>query len=567
MMSSIQTTSRHGTAIRCVAQSGAFLCVFLLGLILYKDYGIAYDEPINRRNGGISFNAVVKVVNEGFSTTFFENDPQTQQFNVDLNQYQDRDYGVAFDLPVFFLERILGINDSRSQYQFRHILTFLVFLAGVAAVYRIALLRFSDWRLATFAAAMLLLSPRMFAEAFYNNKDIVFMATYAVAGYTLLRFIFQPTLRLGIVHGLASAVAIDVRIMAVMIPFATVALLGVLALRGEVRARRAISLALCYAVATMMFVYALWPWLWVGPMDGSAWLAPFRKVAEVFGNMSSFRWSGWMQFAGHLYSSGALPKYYLPVWIAMTTPLLYLVLCGVGIAATTLKALRCKFRLWNSKEELQDLVFLAFATLPIAAVILLNSVVYDGWRQVYFVYPWIILLAVRGFTVVFNANRRPAYRYAICGILIVSCLHTAYWMKTAHPYQNVYFNALAGDRWDRKYEMDYWGLSNLAGLQEIARRDSRANITIAHLGISSVNQALLMLPAQDRARFKIIDDPDHADYVVTNYRTLNPDDAAVFARLRQGERAYFDILVDDKAIYSVFKAGQLPPSQPIQSDR
>ena len=550
--------SPDGTAILRVAQGCAFLCLFLLGLVLYKDYGIAYDEPVNRRNGGISFNAVVNGANEALSTTFFENDPETKQFNVDLNQYRDRDYGVAFDLPVFFLERILGINDSRGQYQFRHILTFLAFLAGVAAVYRIALLRFSDWRLASVAAVMLMLSPRMFAEAFYNNKDIVFMAAYAVAGYTLLKFIFNPTLGRGVVHGLASAVAIDIRIMAVMIPLATVVLLGGLALRGELRVRRVIPMALCYALATMMFVYLLWPWLWAGTTEGSAWLAPFRKVAEVFGNMSSFRWSGWIQFAGHLYPAGALPKYYLPVWIAVTTPVLYLALCGVGIVATLLKALRCKFRLWDSEEELQDLVFLAFATLPIVAVIVLNSVVYDGWRQVYFVYPWIILLAARGLTAVFNVSRRPAFRYAICAILMASCLHTAYWMKMAHPYQNVYFNALAGDRWDRKYEMDYWGLSNLAGLQEIARRDSRANITIAHLGISSVNQALLMLPPGDRERIKIIDDPGHADYLVTNYRVLGTTDAETFARLRQDVRPYFEIQVDDKAIYSVFKADQLP---------
>ena len=557
MMNTIPDSSLRRTAIRRVGQVCVFLCVLLLGLFLYKDYGIAYDEPINRRNGGISFNAVVNVVNKGLSTTFFKNDPQTQQFNVDLNQYQDRDYGVAFDLPVFFLERILGLNDSRSQYQFRHIITFLVFLAGVAAVYRIALLRFTDWRLATFAAVMLVLSPRMFAEGFYNNKDIVFMSAFAVAGYTLLKFLFKPTLPSGVVHALASAVAIDVRIMAVMIPLATIALLCALALRDELRARRAIPMALCYILATMVFVYALWPWLWAGPTEGAAWFTPFRKVKEVFDNMSSFRWGGWILFAGHLYPVGGLPRYYLPAWIVLTTPLLYLALSGLGIAATILKALHRKFRLWASKEELQDLVFLAFALLPILAVIVLNSVVYDGWRQIYFVYPWIILLAVRGLSTLLDASRRPAYRYAICAILVASCMHTAYWMTAAHPYQNVYFNALAGDRWDRDYEMDYWGLSNLAGLQEIARRDSRASIAIGQLGITSVNQALFMLPAQDRERFKITDDPGHADYVVTNYRVIGPKDAVTFARLRQDVRPYFEVQVDGKPIYSVFRAEQL----------
>lgn len=122
-------------------------------------------------------------------------------------------------------------------------------------------------------------------------------------------------------------------------------------------------------------------------------------------------------------------------------------------------------------------------------------------------------------------------------------------MKTAHPYQNVLFQCACGRSLDRKYEMDYWGLKRqprrAAGN---SAAQLRANITIAHLGISSVNQAFSCSRRGTGS--------DSKSLMIRVTRTTcgdklpNPqaDDAAVFVRLRQACGPIFDILVDDEAI-------------------
>jgi 4-amino-4-deoxy-L-arabinose transferase-like glycosyltransferase len=91
----------------------------------------------------------------------------------------------------------------------------LVSLGGLFAVYRLATRRFEDWRVGLLAAAFLVLTPRMFAESFYNSKDLVFMALFAIATNTMIGFVTKPRVQTALVHALATAVAIDVRIMAI----------------------------------------------------------------------------------------------------------------------------------------------------------------------------------------------------------------------------------------------------------------------------------------------------------------------------------------------------------------
>src|SRR5262249_45590976 len=131
------------------------------------------------------------------------------------------------------LKVMLGIRDVKNVFMFRHLLTFLVAFAGIYAVHKMAERRFSDWRIGLLAALFLVLTPRLFAESFYNSKDIVFMALFAIAMNTTIAFLLQPRFKTSFLHALASAVAIDVRIIAVTLPFATVAILIVRLLKRE----------------------------------------------------------------------------------------------------------------------------------------------------------------------------------------------------------------------------------------------------------------------------------------------------------------------------------------------
>src|SRR5262249_31249163 len=191
-----------------------------VGLGVYRDYGISLDEPGQRWLGAVTLAYVAK----RFAPSLLARAPSDLRHVQSLNDYPDLDHGVAFEAPAAALEAILGIVDQKNAFMFRHLLTFLVALAGIYAVQRMAERRFSDWRIGLLAALFLVLTPRLFAESFYNSKDIVFMALFAIAMNTMIVFVLKPGFKTAFLHALASGVAIDVRIMAVLLPAATVAI-------------------------------------------------------------------------------------------------------------------------------------------------------------------------------------------------------------------------------------------------------------------------------------------------------------------------------------------------------
>ena len=104
--------SRH----RSLMTTFYFLLILVLGLVTFTDYGMSTDELISRTTGGMSLNYIA----EKFNIAWLKNDPVLSTFNIPLHEYYDRDYGVAFDLPVIFIERLFSLNDSRQQFLLRH---------------------------------------------------------------------------------------------------------------------------------------------------------------------------------------------------------------------------------------------------------------------------------------------------------------------------------------------------------------------------------------------------------------------------------------------------------------
>ena len=111
------------------AQIVFFLVLLAVGLGVYRDYGISSDEPTSRINGAVT----LKYVAERFAPSLL---PAAASGLDPLNEYLDRDYGVAFEAPAVLLEVMLGIRDKKNVFMFRHLLTFLVALAGIYAVKR-----------------------------------------------------------------------------------------------------------------------------------------------------------------------------------------------------------------------------------------------------------------------------------------------------------------------------------------------------------------------------------------------------------------------------------------------
>lgn len=483
-----------------------FSGLVLLGYALFKDYGISWDEPQQRLIGQVSTTHVMQTLLPFLSQPW----PETPS----LHEFRDKDYGVLFELPAAVLELALGMEDSRNIFMMRHLLTFLVFLIGLFALYQWVARRFGDWRWGLLAAVVLLLSPRFFAEAFYNSKDIVFMAMFTLALSSMMAFLLHPGLRTGIWHGVATGLAMDVRIMAVLIPVATVAVLLLKVFKGELAIRRMLSLALLYGLVSAAVVVAFFPFLWADPLG---------NLARTFLNMSQFgRWGGAvggdvLYFGQHI-NGHELPWHYAPAWIGITTPLLYLGFFLLGAGVILAQFGRANIRLWRTPDEMQDLIALGFVVVPILAVISLQSVLYNGWRQLYFLYPAILFVAIRGF--VWLWARLEAARWARAAVLAVSVAmlgHTVHWMWQAHPLHNVYFNALAGQDLRLRFELDYWGLANRQALEWILEQDGAERVVVAPRSFTPLELSLLILRPLERERIEVVRTPSGPHYLINNY--------------------------------------------------
>lgn len=510
-----------------------FALVLLLGLFIYRHYGFSMDEAISHTNGMIS----LKYVGQKLYPAWVAADPEFDRYPIPLAEYNDRDYGVAFEAPVAFLERLCHFNDPRQQFLLRHLCTFLVCFTGVIAVYQLAARRFQDWRWGLLAAVWLLLSPRLFAESFYNDKDAVFMAVFAIATNTAVRFLLRPTLSRIVWHALACAIAIDVRIMGILVPAATIAMLGWQGIRKTIPWSRLLAVTAAYGSLLVVLVVAFWPYLWSSPL---------KNFVEAYQNMSLFRWSGNVLYQGEMISALHLPWHYIPVWISITTPILYLAAAVLGISLVIYTIIQQRWRLWSDNQQMQDVLFLGLFLGPLTIVVVLHSVLYDGWRQLYFIYPSFLLLAMRGWVaaVRWRAHRR-SWVVGLRVVLILSLGLTAAQMVRDHPLQNVYFNLLAGSNVGQRFELDYWGVGYQQSLAYIVTHDSRPIIRVHAPAPSPVAGAHMMLGYEQRDRLKIVDNLDQADYFITDYRG-HPEPYTY-------PEEVYQIWVDGRRVHSVFK--------------
>jgi hypothetical protein len=488
-----------------------FAAHLIVGLIAYKGYGIAADEPISRGNGRASLSYVRGQIARISGTR----EPTAAETR--LLTRRDRDYGVFVEMPLAGLEHALGLEDSRQIYLMRHLATFVLFWSAVIAFFFLAKGRYDSWQLALVGSALLILTPRIFAHSFFNSKDIGFLSVFVFAMFTLRRFWLDRSALNASLHACASAAAITTRIGGVLIPVLTVLVIGPeLLCRSSTRrlAQRTVGLVALYATLTALLTIALWPYLWQNPVG---------NFSSAFEAMSSFRWGGDVLFMGSFVPATELPWFYVPVWLVITVPVMYLLLFGVGSGSLLSAVWKSHFRITCRGKDHEDLIYLAIFLIPIVSAIALKSVLYDGWRHLFFVYPAFLLVALRGFAALLSGFKSSSaaelLRYAcliLLGALGVSSVASAYWIGQNHPHQNVYFNVLAGDDVGRNFELDYWGLSYRQGLEHLLRTDDSP---VIELGVASypgrLNQSLL--EEADRKRLRYVE-PGEGKYFLSNHR-------------------------------------------------
>lgn len=518
-----------------------FLSFLLLGTKIYTHYGVSVDEGLERANGMVS----LVYAGNYLHIPSIQNDPYIASYReVRLEEWWARHYPVGFTVPAILLEKFFHLQDEQQVFYFRHLLTFLVCFLGVISVFKIAERRFDDWRIGLLAATFLILSPRFFAESFYNSKDLVLMSWFAIVLNSMVAFVLKPTWSRLFFHAFTSAMAIDIRLMAIVFPLATSSLIALRVVRRKLLLARAIAMTLIYIAFIVIFVVMTWPYLWADP---------WGRFIEALAYMVKLNFPVQSLYMGNIYASNQLPWHYLPVWIGISTPPLYILLFLVGTFFTIKEVLGQKWKSFASDQLIQDGIFFVFFWAPVAAIMIRGSTLYDSWRHAYFIYPAFLLLAVKGFVVLKGLKiGRRSYGAVIATVAFTCLLTTGWWMKQNHPYQNVYFNFLAGHHWKDRFDLDYWGLANRQALEYILDHDPRQVIKVQALNpvLMPLEMAKTVITPSQKTRIQVLEDVSQrqqADYVITNYRLDSSTPSGDAFEL------IHEIVVDKEVIVSVFR--------------
>ena len=475
------------------------MCVFVISLVIglwiYRDFGLSWDEPQQRQIGYNTYDYIASGDRGAFDA------------------FEDKDYGVAFELPLVVLERALRLEDTRDVYFMRHLVTHLCFLLGAFCMYLLAFRATGNAHIALLTYVMFLASPLTFSHSFFNTKDVPFMSMYVVAMYAATTAFQRNKPAYFALAGLACALLTNLRVMGVLLVACVVAFLAVDVLTSRERAKSCLYNGLVFTGAFALVLYATWPLLWGGN--------PIVLFAKAFEHMSQFRWGGSVLLGGQRYKATDVPWDYFPIWFSHTVPLPWLALGSSGIALLSYNVLRRPLAALRSTKDRTFILFLLNFSGPIVAVWVFGSVLYDGWRQVFFVYPPFLLLAA--FALDWVWQKRRAFRVGIVVLVVSTVVAVVSFLFQAHPFGHVYFNLLVPHEWNyvkEHYEMDYWGTSYRMALEHVVANDSRDEIKVKARNRPGELAALLLEPSE-RKRLSFVKALEEADYYVTNFRGID----------------------------------------------
>ena len=142
-----------------------FSLIFIFGSLSVKDYGVSSDEYATRIHGFVNLNYIGQKISPQI-TNKFKNDKNIP--NLHNKDYIVKTYGALFDITAGFIEVIFNVKDKYNQFLLRHYLNFFIFFLSLICFYKLCNKRFNSWKLSLFGVILLTLSPRIFANSFFE---------------------------------------------------------------------------------------------------------------------------------------------------------------------------------------------------------------------------------------------------------------------------------------------------------------------------------------------------------------------------------------------------------------
>jgi hypothetical protein len=494
----------------------------VIGLATASDYGISVDE-FNTDDYGPK---ALAWYTSGF----------TDRSHFETVEFSLWYYGPWFQMLTAYLQSF----DFAERITLRHAMTFLVGLAGLAALVPIGRLAVGRWAGLT-AVTLCLMTGYLYGSLFFTPIDVPFLAamTWATLAILIMTRQVLPSWRVTLVTGLLTGLAIATRTGGIITHaylFAAMALCVVESWtrRGALPLRYLSAMAARYGTVVMVAwitAIALWPWLQIGnPLE------QFKIALVHFATIpTSFEFSHW----GERVWTDALPRSYVPGQLLARLPEAFLFLLAAALAAGIIRAIaawRDIAAQWRGERragiaaaaailarERAILVVALAVVLPLGFLIVQRATIYDGVRHVLFVIPMLALIAGVGLRVLLPLlGRAPTVSAAAAGAYVAGVVVA---LVVLHPFEYVAMNAFAGGTrgaYD-KFELDYWSVAATEALRRLERRvdyDSlgRAPEAPPTIVVCIPWRESLVAPILRRP-WTVETDPQKADFIIETQRS------------------------------------------------
>nr|WP_321487540.1 phospholipid carrier-dependent glycosyltransferase [uncultured Draconibacterium sp.] len=314
----------------------------------------------------------------------------------------------------------------------------------------------SYWVAATVVLS-LMLTPRLFGQAFGNLKDIPFAAGYIAGIYFIIKYLKQfPKVSWNTVIGLGLAIAFtcSVRIGGLIL-FAYLGLgIVVIFLSKPFLLKYIVSTKSCFVrlmgqgLIIVLAGYFLGLLFWPYALQDVV-----RHPLESLSVMEHYKISIKQLFEGEVIWSSALPWHYLIKWILIATP--EFILLGTLYFGAFLTY---KFSKPLSEQLIIELFVFFTLLFPVVYVIVIGSNLYSGMRQMLFVIPVMVVLAVTGLFQFINLDISKKVKVPAIALFFVLMILPFQHQAKTFPVDYIYFNAIFGGNktaWSN-YEYDYY---------------------------------------------------------------------------------------------------------------
>ena len=503
-----ESGSRHFAKGETIASAVLLTGTLVVGLTTVRNYSITVDEFLFDDYGP---KALAWYTSGGTDTSLYYH-------------YDNWLYGPWFQMLVASAQAF----DLADRFDIRHAMTFLVGLAGLAALVPLGRIVVGPWAGFT-ALALCLLTGNLYGHLFFTPNDVPFMAamTWALLAVVAMARREMPSWPATVAAGLLCGLAIATRvggILAQVYLIAAMALLtlDIVLLRGQAMMSTLGKIGLRVAVALTLgwlLAIALWPFLQAAN--------PMRRFLAAYDHFGALKLEMTIPYWGHPITTTDLPWSYVPGELAARLPEAFIIL----LIAAPLLGLAQAVRLgqqWRAGAaglllaiaRARGILIVAMAALaPIAFVIVTRASLYDGVRHILFTLPPLAVLAAWSLSRCFPLIRRFPLPFAALAALQIGAVLLV--LVRLHPLEYIATNAFAG--WTPgsygRFELDYWNVAATPALRRLEQRlpEDKPGEAAPRLMICIPWREHMIAP-MFRRPWRIEQNPRDADFIIETER-------------------------------------------------